>query len=471
MVRRLFSVVCAALCVVRASLLAQQQQQPPPPPERPHNPTQEVAGQQPEGSALDVGPAKLRIGGYLGLTGIYRTTNSGGGTGTHFAEIPYVDTLQGNVTEARLTAESSRLSIRIDADFPEDRPRFRSLAGYFEMDFSGTAPGNAEITSTSAGLRLRNAFAEVRYRESMFLSAGQAFSLMTPSKDQLSMWPADMELSQALDTNYLAGMVWGRFPQLRVTWRPSKTFNWAASVENPEQEIGSGLVTLPSCCANDITAQFNTGSSGTNVPNGMPDFVSRIAINEGRLHLDVGGVLRAFRNSVAPYTDSFRTVGGGGSVHANIRTTGGMNVIVETAAGAGLGRYVGGLAPDVVFRADGSIDPLRTTSWVSGVEQRLNRRSSIAGYYSGVVTDAVYEHDTGGSYIGFGFPGSSHANNRRIDEVTGTLSAVTMATANRGSAQIGLQLSWLRREPWSQGSGPPSASAFLFFAQLRYNLP
>jgi len=465
-VRSLLSLACAALCAGSAPLRAQQ-----PPPERPHNPTQEVAGQQPEGNALDVGPAKLRIGGYLGLTGIYRTTNSGGGTGTRFAEIPYVDTLQGNVTETRLTAESSRLSIRIDAEFPEQRPRFRSLAGYFEMDFSGAAPGNAEITTTSAGMRLRNAFAEVRYSGSIFLSAGQAFSLMTAAKDQLSMWPADMELSQALDTNYLAGMVWGRYPQLRVTWRPSKTFNWAASVENPEQQIGSGLVTLPSCCASDITAQFNTGSSGTNVPNGMPDFVTRVAINEGRVHLDAGGVLRAFRNSVAPYTDSFRTVGGGASVHANIKAAAGTHVIVETARGSGFGRYVGGLAPDVVFHADGSIDPVRTTSWVGGVEQRLNPRSSIGGYYSGIVADATYGSDTGGGYIGFGFPGSSNANNRRIDEVTGTLSTVTMATANRGSAQIGLQLSWLRREPWSQGSGPACASAFLFFAQLRYNLP
>ena len=52
---------------------------------------------------------------------------------------------------------------------------------------------------------------------------------MTAQKDQLSIWPSDIELSQAVDTNYLAGMIWGRTPQVRLTWRPSTHINWAVS--------------------------------------------------------------------------------------------------------------------------------------------------------------------------------------------------------------------------------------------------
>ena len=41
-------------------------------------------------------------------------------------------------------------------------------------------------------------------------------------------------------------MVWERVPQVRFTWRAdSDSFNWAVSVENPEQQIGNGMVTLP----------------------------------------------------------------------------------------------------------------------------------------------------------------------------------------------------------------------------------
>ena len=77
------------------------------PAQQPANPTQEIAREQPEGPAHAVGPARLRVGGYLGVTGIYRSTNSGGGVGTSFASIPYEDQVQGNVSETRLSAQSS----------------------------------------------------------------------------------------------------------------------------------------------------------------------------------------------------------------------------------------------------------------------------------------------------------------------------------------------------------------------------
>ena len=185
---------------------------------------------------IAVGPAKLRIGGYVGVTGIYRSTSSGGGPGTNFGTIPYEDTLAGSVSETRLTAQSSRLSIRVDAPFTE--ARFRNISGYFEMDFNGATPGTIAVTSNSAGFRLRQGFADVQYGDHFSMAVGQAFTLMTPAKARLSVWPSDYEMSQAVDTNYLVGMVWERVPQVRFTWRASDTIDWAVSIENPEQQIG-----------------------------------------------------------------------------------------------------------------------------------------------------------------------------------------------------------------------------------------
>ena len=98
-IRQVF--VCAA-CLLPAAAWAQQ-----PPEQRPLNPTQEIAKEKPEGPAIEAGPAKLRIGGYLGLMAIYRSTNSGGGVGTAFATIPYEDGVQGNVSETRLNAQQT----------------------------------------------------------------------------------------------------------------------------------------------------------------------------------------------------------------------------------------------------------------------------------------------------------------------------------------------------------------------------
>src|SRR3954470_13772835 len=58
---------------------------------QPLNPTQEIARETPDGPPLVAGQTEIRIGGYLGVTGIYRSTNGGGGTGTNFATIPYGD--------------------------------------------------------------------------------------------------------------------------------------------------------------------------------------------------------------------------------------------------------------------------------------------------------------------------------------------------------------------------------------------
>ena len=442
------------------------------PGQQPANPTQEIAREQPEGSALAVGPARIRLGGYLGVTGIYRSTNSGGGPGTNFATTPYEDKVEGNVSEMRLSAQSSRLSLRVDADFPEPETRFRRLSGYFEMDFGGATPGTVAVTSTSVGFRLRQAFAEVQYGRTFFLAAGQAFTLMTAQKDQLSIWPSDLELSQAVDTNYLAGMIWGRDPQVRLTWRPSTRFNWAVSLENPEQQLGRGLVVLPACCASDIDAQYNTGSAELSVPNLMTDIVTRVAFNPIKaLHVDVGGVVRVFRHTVSPYDDDFKDVGGGASINARYNLTAGTKLLMQTGFGSGLGRYIGGLVPDAAFRRDGSIRTIGTTSWVAGVEQKISPTVSLAGYYSGLDTDASFDLDTDGRYIGFGFPGSSNSNNRKIQEITGTASYQFVRSPDRGSGQFSLQASWLERDPSWQGNGLPSAKAFLFFAQVRYNLP
>ncbi len=344
------------------------------------------------------------------------------------------------------------------------------------MDFNGSVSGNVAVTSTSAGFRLRHAFGEAQYGEDSqwLLAAGQSFTLMTPVKNQLSSWPSDVEMSQAVDTNYLAGMTWGRIPGVRLTWRPSKAFNWAFSAENPEQELGKSLVTLPECCATDIDAQYNTGADELKVPNLMPDLHTRVAFNGyGSLHVDFGGVFRVFRHKLAPYDsgDDERAAAGGVNANASFKVGSGTKLLGQVATGSGIGRYIGGLVPDAGFTADGSIEPIEATSYVFGLEQKLSSTFTVAGYYSGVETDAASFVDTTGTFIGFGFPGSSNSNNESIREGTFTFGWQPFKIANRGSVQLNTQLSWLERKPFDRGSGPASAEAFMFFAQLRYNLP
>ena len=285
------------------------------------------------------------------------------------------------------------------------------------------------------------------------------------------MWPSDYELSAAVDMNYLAGTVWDRSPQVRFTFRPSAAFNWAIAAENPEQQIGT-VVRLPACCTSDLEAQYNIGSNGLSVPNLMPDIVSRAAFNTEKVfHLDVGGVLRVFRHTLTPYADSFRHAAGGLSANGRARTTDALTLIGQIAHGSGMGRYVGGLAPDVSVSADGAIHPIPTTAWTAGFEYRISAPFSIAAYDSGVRIDRSYSVDADGTFVGFGYPGSPNDSNRTIHQITGVFGWQPWKIAGRGSMQWNSQLSWLRRTPWSSGTGPSSADALMFLTQIRYNLP
>ncbi|HMD41430.1 MAG TPA: hypothetical protein VKH45_00020 [Candidatus Acidoferrum sp.] len=194
----------------------------------------EIADVTPDTPALQLGPAKIRLIGYAALTEVFRTTNSGGNVGTSFSSIPFDNTIPGNATEFRLSAQSTRLALRADADLKSSK-----VAGYFEMDFGGTVPGNVAVTSTSYGFRIRQAWFD--YSKGKFeITGGQLFSLLTPVKKNILPWPGDVSTTQVVDTNYVAGLVWGRYPQLRMVYHYSSAASFGFSIENPEQQVGSG---------------------------------------------------------------------------------------------------------------------------------------------------------------------------------------------------------------------------------------
>jgi hypothetical protein len=442
------------------------------------DPAQEYEKEKPEEAGIEIGPAQFRLGGYIALTGIWRSSTSGGGTGTPFARVPFPSQVLGQVPETRLSAQATRLSLRVDVPFPKGR--FRRVSGYIETDFNGVNPGTVALTSTSVGFRLRHAFVEAQYGDHWFFVAGQAFSLMTPAKNQLSIWPADFETPQVVDTSYVAGFVYARLPQVRVTWRPKKRFNWAFSVENPEQQVGFGdTVVFPTCCASDLANQYNTGSDDFKTPNLIPDFHTRVAFNSERFHIDIGGVLRTFHHTITPFTSAltFTQNAGGGSVNMAAKVAKNTRLIAQGAYGVAIGRYIGALFPDVVVRPNLTINPLPTASWVSGLDQGITKNFDIAAYYSGGWVKRSYYLQPDGIYIGYGFPGSTDLDNRQLEEATLFATWRIYKAEKRGSVQWGTQFSWFSRTPYASvprflGPGQwHSAEPWLMFSQLRYNLP
>ena len=434
----------------------------------------EIADVTPDTPAIALGPAKIRLIGYPALTAVFRSTNSGGNVGTSFGSIPFSNTAAGNATEFRLSAQSSRLALRADAELKNSK-----VAGYFEMDFGGTVPGNVEVTSTSYGFRIRQAW--FSYSNDKFeFDGGQLFSLMTPQKKGIQPWPGDVAITQVIDQNYVAGTVQGRYPQVRFVYRPNKVASFGVSIENPEQTACG--VTFPSELASTLGAQYDNCSSssgpGLAVPNWSPDFVFKGAFDTKRFHLEANGLLRLFRNynptSSTPFTGHDNAVGGGGSLNASIQFTPKVRFIIQTFGSSGGGRYIGGLLPDVVVHSNGSITPVPAYSWTSGFEIAPDKNTGWYAYYSGNYGERETVLDTTvtpNKLVGWGFPGASNGADRYIQEATGGYSRVIWKRENLGSMQVGFQYGYLWLSPWSAATGPSQAHSNMVFGQTRYNLP
>jgi len=431
----------------------------------------EIADVTPTTPALQLGPAKIRLIGYPALTGVWRSSNNGGNVATNFNNIPLDNTVTGTTSEFRLSPQNTRLALRVDADLKSSQ-----VAGYFEMDFVGAPVGGNLVTQSGYPLRIRQGWLDWR-KGKWELTGGQLWSLMTPNKEDILPWPGDIAAPQVIDLNFVAGFVNGRYPQLRLVYRPIEKVAFGFSVENPEQQVSDSVV-FPSALSPTLVTQYNTGGSGLNVPNMTPDFVLKGSFDNKTksnraIHFDVGTVMRTFRswNGIGSSGKDY-AFGWGVGTNFNVEVKEGVRWVLNGFASDGAGRYIGGLAPDVIVRADGSISPIHSYSWVSGFEFAPNKVTGLYFYYSGLYAQKNSALNSDGTCcVGFGFPGASSGADRLIEEATGGYSHVLWKYENLGSVQWGIQYGHVWVYPWVSGGGPHSASANMVFSQLRYNLP
>ena len=431
----------------------------------------EIADVTPTTPALQLGPAKIRLIGYPALTTVWRSTNNGGNVATNFNNIPFNNTVPGTTSEFRLSAQSTRLAIRVDADLKSSY-----TAGYFEMDFVGAPVGGNLVTQSGYPFRIRQAWFDFK-RDKWEITGGQLWSLMTPNKEDILPWPGDVAVTQVIDLNFVPGLVFSRYPQFRLVYHRSQKAAFGFSLENPEQQVSNSVV-FPSALSSTLGTQYNTGTSGLNVPNMTPDFVIKGSFDnrlpgDRAIHFDVGTVMRSFRSwdgSSASGKDY--AFGWGVGANSNVEVKKGVRWVLDGFASDGAGRYIGGLAPDVIVRANGDISPIHSYSWVSGFEIAPNKATGLYFYSSGLYAQKNATLNSNGTCcVGFGYPGASNAADRLIEEATGGYSRVVWKYENLGSVQWGLQYAHAWVYPWAAGNGPNSAHANIVFGQVRYNLP
>jgi len=425
---------------------------------------------------FQIGPVIFTPLGFMDFTSVTRSTRNGGDIGTSFATFPFSNTANGQLSETRFSAKNSRLGLRMDTDIGDLK-----VLGYVETDFLGNQPTNINVVSNSDTLRMRVYFVDTQYGPWEFL-AGQDWSMLTPNRKGISPLPNDIFFSQNVDVNYQVGLIWERTPQLRLLYHLSDEWTLGISAENPDQFVGPA-VTLP---AKFDATQVDNGSNGTATPNVIPDWIGKVAYDTkiGGLpfHADVAGLLREFKiNTFVPGTGmstDARAVGYGGSFNLNVGVLPHLQLIENFYASNGAGREIStGVAPDFIVTApdsSGNFHIATVTSYagLAGLEWDVLPTTKLYGYYGQTYIDREFSELPNGTFVGYGFPGSSNSNNRRIQEFTAGLTQILWKSERYGDLKLLLQYSYLDRDPWSVAPGTPSsAHMHMGFLDIRYDLP
>ncbi|MGA2983328.1 MAG: hypothetical protein ABSG32_05910 [Terriglobia bacterium] len=449
---------------------------------------------------IHLGSATITPVAFMDFTSVYRNKVTNGSIATNFGSVPYDTTgastlpYQANLSEFRLSTENSRIGLRVDADV-----KGAHVIGYMEADFHGNNAASVAVSTNSNTLRERVYWVDLNTGKFEILG-GQTWTLLTPGRSGISPLPADIFYSQDVDVNYQLGLVFGRIPELRFVYHPTNQWAFAVALDSPDQYIGGNggtsatLVTLPTALATTYAAQLDNSANTLATPNLAPDIIAKLAFDPNKhAHFEIGGIERTFKvyypgvaatSTVAAIPAANNTSeGGGGFVNLNFEVVKGFRLLTNNFWSDGGGRYIYGLAPDLVVRSNGSLSLVHSGSTVSGFEANA-KNTMIYGYYGGIDIGRNTGFDTNGTTpIGYGYSlrgttltsaqaATQQSQNRNFQELTFGFNQTLWKNAKYGALNFMGQYSYLTRSPFLVAAGTPTnANVNMVFFNLRYTLP
>jgi len=444
-------------------------------------PLPQAEGQKESPLSFKIGSADIRLGGFVDIENIFRTTNTQNNIATNYAAIPFNNTPQGQLSEYRLTAQFSRFSIQVTDKFGAN-----NVTAYCEADFSGNDATNVYQTVNGHTLRLRLCFFDLK-RGKWEILGGQTWSWLTPNRSGVGPSPSDLAITYNEDQNIGPGLPYTRAAEFRVAYHLNDHLAFGVGIEDPNQYIGT-FVALPSAFAS-VGSQFDNGSQ-VGTPNLFPDILPKVAYDTriaGRhFHLEAVGLVTGVRSTAKPVGDttfaSHTAVGGGGSIAGNFALFRNFLLLGNAFWSDGGARYLVADGPQLVIRPNAlgtDIAPSLVHAGATsvGFEWIANPRSAFAVYYGADYFGRNFFVDTTntttpGTIIGYGGPGSPGTNNRAIQQVTFDWLQTFWKSDMHGALQYYTQYSYLTRDPWYVAPGDPkNAHLSMVYAGIRYVLP
>jgi hypothetical protein len=451
---------------------------------------QEVEKPKESPLSFRIGSTDFTPGGFVDFENIFRTTNTGNVTATNFWAIPFSTGAAGHLTEYRSTGQYSRINLKVNGKYGEN-----NVTGYVEADFNGNDAANVFVTSNPHTMRVRLYWVDLKRGGWEFLG-GQTWGLQTPNRVGVSPNPADLAITIGEDAQTHVGLNYTRAAEFRAAYHFSDHFVWAFALQNPEQFGGQGEITFPAA-SNFATVPTLIDSAATaTVPNLMPDLITKFAFDPGKhFHFEAGGLTTSAKIALVPSVPAatfvkHTKIEGGIFAATNIELFKGFRFLASGMWGPGVGRYLIGMAPQVVVvpvsapgaacssigGCDAAISPVHSGDAIAGFEAQAGKKT-LLGFYAGAMyaqRNSVLDISKTGTptFIGFGGPGSNVNNNRTIQEVTFDWNQTFWKNPQYGSVFMVNQLSYISRSPWFVGAGAPkNAHLTQAYVSLRYALP
>ena len=458
-----------------------------------------LAGASPQaivGTAVDksnptfrLGGVTVTLGGFTDLTGLYRSRNETAGTGTNFNGIPFSNSQNAHLSEARATSQVSRFSL-LAQGHPSDTS---TIAGYAELDLNASGTSSNSQESNSYVPRQRQVYAtydDTKY--GIHVLAGQAWSFLTP--ETVGMVPRKEQIPLVIDTNYLPGFTWTRNAQLRVDKDFGGKYWIGASLEAPQtnysfQSASGGVLPLQGGQRVGGTIDYNNPGTGqlnstTNYSvDSYPDIIVKVAADPGYGHYEAYGLGRFMKDRV-----SF--IGAGNTHEKFAGGIGGATTIPilphyldftgDILAGYGVGRYGSGQLPDATFKADGSPAPLPELITMVGLIGHPIKAVDVYGY-AGMEQIGRKTFTAGATTDGYGGSNVNNSGCRTELSAATTCGAQTRSLVNGtvgawwrflhggyGTMLAGAQYSYTKRIAFHGVGGTPKTDENAVFVSLRY---
>ena len=421
-------------------------------------------------------------GGFVELAAIYRDRNQQSDIATRWQDLPFRNTGLARTHEGRFTARQSRVQFLAEGD----ASKTVHLAMFGEFDFQGAARTANSNESNSYNPRIRNLYGTIDWKTSggngVHLLAGQNWSLATMNSKGIT--PRNETPPPTIEAQYVPGFVWARQPQVRLTYDTFDHQLWfAVSAENPQTTF-FGTTTFPG-----RTVTFNAPGSGLFDANNnfsinhFPDVIGKAALEtkvEGRtLHLEAFGIYRDFYQRIqltgqpgANRGDHGYGVGGGGFVQL---FPGVLDLQGSFLTGVGLGRYGSAQLPDVTFRPDGTISPIREYMVLVGATVHPTKMLDVY-VFAGREKQRARAYPGG---FGLGNPllvntncdiegGACPANTKELQQITGGVWQ-RLYQGSWGRVQVGAQYIYTERDTLAGLNGvAPTAKQNMGLLSFRY---